>query len=671
MNNLKFILPLFLMLYSCSTLQYAKQDLVKNEIQIDTDNIIAKSFYGGGVQWEPNDYDSMSNEQWDRLLDRVSAMKLGYIRCIISSYTYFLGMHDGKPQFIWDENPIVNTGKSHLKRGKSVGVPKDKHNFTDQDWINLARRQWQDLIRILEFCQSNDIDVMFGDWAFPNDTKFYYISVDDPNYAYAIGQCVNFLIKEKGFTCIKEYNLGNEVNINPNHYTWKNWSQGVRNIYAEFTRLGINKDIKIVGPDGGYWKDLWFNNTITQLADEVKVIDYHWYINNDWLLTNRVEDEMRIMRFFTQQANPSIPNIFGEVGVRDGHNTSTDQHKGIKTFEYAVGMADIFIQSLRAGWTAVVAWAMDDAMHYHVTGDVKEWGFWNSIGDKNGDTEIRPWYYTWSLLSQYFPKGSSILYSNSFNNNGLNGIAIRTPDGHISYAIVNNRDFSQSVSVKIPNSKRKVDVAKFSFFENNKPTDKQGFPVHDIIYKNVDFETGLDLYFPSKGFILLTTSIGNIPEISTNTSQLIDPLEGLGRIHSHSKNLGMNGYSKHYDFVGDSGGPDFGFGKFKQDRSTIHPASNDEKAFIIYHFDGIRDFDIQVSGNGTVEGRFTIYGSTDGVEWKKIETEFSEPELTIWNWYHSNLKPSKDLNMVNYLKIELDPKGDFQSSRLRYITISK
>ena len=85
-----------------------------------------------------------------------------------------------------------------------------------------------------------------------------------------------------------------------NGYSWEKWKKSILNLRSELDKRGLN-DIEIVGPDGGYWgTDVWFNKTLTELDSVVPVIDYHWYINKDWTFTNRVEDETRMFRFFTQ-----------------------------------------------------------------------------------------------------------------------------------------------------------------------------------------------------------------------------------------------------------------------------------------------------------------------------------------------------------------------------------
>lgn len=676
MKKTKKLIYLLVLTICCLSSTLNAKESSKNDIIIDPNFVIQSDFYGGAVQWEPNDVDAMNEAQWERLLKRVEFMKLGYIRCVIRPYAYCYGFENGKPQYIWDKKHKVASGDASQPRGRSLGLPQSRI-LSDAEWHSIGSRQWEDLLKILKFCQEQNIDVMLGEWGFPDDKNMYFLQPDDPKYAEIIAECVKYLVDKKGFTCVKQYNMGNEVNINPLSYSWENWSQGIRNLYAAFEKRNLAEKVVFVGPDGGYWKNLWFNNTLNQLSKEVKVLDYHWYIDRNWLNTNRVEDEMRIMRFFTSLTRPEMPIVFGEVGVREGHNEKTDQHNGIRTFDYGVGMADIMIQSMRAGWSAVTAWDMDDAMHYHSTGDVKIWGFWNSMGASQGrpeDEEIRPWFYVWSLLSRHFPKGSDILYSNSFRRNGLNCVAVKSPDGNVSFAIVNNSDFQQSVNLKIRALTNSVSLNKYTYFDNDRPVDADGFPVVKEVIKEANLSgTGVQIDFDGEGMVLLSTMgiKNNIPKFTTVVKELYDPLDGLQRLHSHSKNLGMNGFAEHYDECDGPTGPLFFFPNFLNDPTTIHPSTDNEEAYISYAFNNLTNFEIGVSGISSIKNRFKVYGSTDGASWNEITIEYPEPVLTIRDWYHTTLKPASKSDKYNYIKIAMNPNGRFDSSRIREVKLFK
>lgn len=657
---------IILSLCALFTTKAENKKLPQNIIQVNTDFVLQNSYYGGAMQWEPNDRDAMTEAQWERLFSRVRYMKLGYIRCCIMPYFYCFGFNGNTPKMVWNTDS----------------------NTVNAEWFANSDRYMKDLYRFLDFCKKENIDVLLGEWWRPNNVEWrqavpvklpkYAIELDDPLYAEQVAQMVNHLVKDKGFTCIKQFNLGNEVNLLAGvpgmGYTWEKWKKSIQNLHSNFKRDGLG-DIKIVGPDGGYWgEDVWFNKTLEQLDKEVSVIDYHWYIDKDWTLTNRVEDETRMFRFFTQLNNKDKKNIWGEMGIRDGHNEIFDQQTQLHSVWYGTFVADALIQTLRSGWSAGAAWGMDDAMHYKDdTEEQKIWGFWNSIAEQKGKPEeaaIRPWFYTWSLLSRNFPKGSQIIYSNSFRTQHLNCVAAKTPDGNISFAITNTADFQQSVTLQIPTIENKQNLNKYVYFENDRPVDANGFPVVKEVIKKANLKKGIRIDFPASGFVMLTTIGAGKPEIKSNGSQFIDPMEGLQLMFDYSKNLGINGFAKHPDACG-SISPAWNFSRIKYDYGTIHPSTNTETAYVTYKFDGLTDFKIAVSGTEKIDGRFKVFGSADNKTWSEIEFSFPKPELTIWRWFHTALSPKTKLNGFNYLKIEMNPNGWFDSSRVREVRISK
>lgn len=637
-----------------------------NPIIVDTDYVVNDYYYGGAVQWEPGDRDALTAAQWKRLSERVEFMKLGYIRCCVMPYHYCFGYKEYDPILIWNMDSTK----------------------VDSRWYANSKRFMNDLYRQLEFCKKNDIDVMLGEWwkpgggwnqAVPVDLPKYTLeSVDDPRYAVQVAELVKHLVVDKGFTCIKQFNLGNEVNLvanDPNSgYSWEKWKKSILNLKAELNKRGLN-DIKIVGPDGGYWgNDLWFNKTLNELDSVVSVIDYHWYINKEWTLNNRVEDETRMMHFFAQMKDTANVNVWGEVGIRDGHDETFDQHTLIHQWWYGTFVADALIQTLRSGWSAGAAWGMDDAMHYKDDLDEqKRWGFWNSIAEQKNKPEeanIRPWFYTWSLMSRNIPKGSKILYSNSYRTQNLNCVAALTPSGDLTFAITNTADFAQSVTVQIPTVVNKPTVNKYVYFEDDYPVDAEGFPVVKEVLENVDFTTGVTIDFPAKGFVMLTTNGGSKPEIVKNDKVMVDPMEGIQRMFDHSDNLGMNGFAEFYDKC-ELSTPEFQFYKVLFDYGTIHPSTNEESAFVTYQFEDLNNFEIKVTGVETVEDRFKVYVSNDNKEWQEVELSYTQPEMSIWRFVHSTMTPKNKLDGFNYLKIEMIPNGYFANTRLREVKIEK
>lgn len=658
-------LLIFIFCITCANNLFAQVISKKaNIIEVNTDNVIVENYYGGSVQWEPNDRDAMTEKQWDRLLQRVEFMELGYIRCCINAYYYCLGFSEtNQPLYIWDTESIKKS---------------------DKKWIEESKRLMCDLYRILSFCQKHNIKVMLGDWGAPNNShgappfielQRYTLNWGDPKYAQISADLIEHLINDKKFTCISQFNLGNEVNMWPETISWHSWSTSMKSLYSNLQKKGLSDKIALVGPDGGYWSLLWFNETIDKLNKEVNVIDYHWYIVNDWLLTNRVEDEMRVMRFFTSLNNPKKENIFGEIGIRDGHIEILDQQSQVGDFWYGVAMTDALVQSMRAGWSAAVAWDMDDSMHYKDdTKHLKKWGFWNSIAEQKGNPEeanIRPWFYTWSLLSQHFTPGSKIYYSNSFGMQGINTVTAISSEGDISCVIVNNRDFGQNITVQIPNVINELQLNKYVYFENVRPIDKNGFPIIADKIKSVNLAKGISINLHSKGVVLLTTKGCTIkPILKKNEEEMFDTMDGLQLMYQHSENLGMNGFVKHYNECKENT-PNFNFERVENDRSTIHPSTNDLSAYIVYKFNNLASFEISVSGKDFIKGRYLIYNSTDGITWTPVQFDMTTLKSSLWMWQHSMLYPTSPLKDCNYLKIEMIPLGVAENTRIRDVKLMK
>ncbi len=63
--------------------------------------------------------------------------------------------------------------------------------------------------------------------------------------------------------------------------------------------------------------------------------------------------------------------------------------------------------------------------------NLKQWGFWNSLGGQDGypasDLNLRPWYYAWSVLSRSFPAGAQALTAPSTGLAGVRVAAVRIP----------------------------------------------------------------------------------------------------------------------------------------------------------------------------------------------------------------------------------------------------
>jgi hypothetical protein len=470
-------------------------------INVFNDDILVKSYIGNGVMWDAYPSFNISENSWKKVFERVSYMKLNFIRLMVGANDYCI-------TFPKDGTPIYNFENNKIKR----------------------------VCRILDYCQAHNVDVILGDWNNPQgknkgiDSSKHELSWDgidetDPRWTEMIGKFLDFLIKRKGYTCIKYFNLGNE----PNGWwssckSFDTWKVSILNLDKELKIIHLRDKIKIVGPDASGADD-WIKKIISdkELCKVIDAYEVHRYAVENELQNETYLKEMHYYRDYITKNDPNGAKkklFMGEVGMLTGKN-EFDQQKDIATFQYGVWMADFVVQSMNAGLAGLIAWDLDDAMHTSRRikkgddindFDWKEWGFWDSFGNEKGHPELtkpRPWFFTWSLLSKFVPKGSQVLYTTPTGVIGLHISAskfISNRKTYYTFIIVNYNNDEKAVTIHLTDIGIKNMVFKqYDYFENNIAVDRSGFPVSKRKIKIENSSKGITAELPSKGVLILTT----------------------------------------------------------------------------------------------------------------------------------------------------------------------
>ncbi len=207
------------------------------------------------------------------------------------------------------------------------------------------------------------------------------------------------------------------------------------------------------------------------------------------------------------------PVIFGEIGVlyKTGELgeeykkllpqkpfASEDSQLHVYDYVYGIDAADALIQSMKAGFQGASAWMLDDAMH--TIGDLgdknqlKVWGFWNSLGTEllndEKEEEIRPWFFTWSLMCRYFLPGMEIFNPENeelFPN--LRVVAGRKGE-EATIALLNAGDSTYTFCLKMNVGSSKQDFAVYSYTQTGYKTDENSFPVAESVARAKDLLSG-------------------------------------------------------------------------------------------------------------------------------------------------------------------------------------
>ena len=160
--------------YSCSTgteISDRKSTLSQSIVCISSNVVINDNYIGNGAQWDPyqlnygNGEMKLSESDWQKLYARLDFMRPQFIRVMTNTKS------------------IIYDGKLSLE-------------------LNLDR-----LSPILDYCQSRNVTVMFGDWG-DGMVNAKNNSINESNLSFA-AQYVDFLIHKKGYSCIKYYNMIN------------------------------------------------------------------------------------------------------------------------------------------------------------------------------------------------------------------------------------------------------------------------------------------------------------------------------------------------------------------------------------------------------------------------------------------------------------------------------
>jgi len=465
-----------------------------DSITIKSDKI-TQHYLGNGVQWGGYDIlepwtgnPTLSDEDWNTLFQRVQFMRPPLVRIMVSSG--------------W--NYMVN---NQYNPAKSEPV----------------------LIKILDFCQQQDISVILGEWGHTGGTAI------DQTWLNNSASFLQWLLETKGYTCIKYFTMVNEPNgswssINGNYTLWK---QLVEAFHSKLVDKGIASRIKMLGPDIAIWNSSqthWISEARFDIGTILGAYDIHTYPTETDTRDGSYQTMIETYRKLGPASHPMIMGEFGfkyasgsELGNKNAQRIANDPYASddsnmmIYDAFYGVDVADAIMQNMLGGYAGLILWNLDDAM-YNIDGytstRLKRWGFWNILGaEKFGnatDENIRPWFYPTSLLCRYFPAGTEIFSIELPSKKGLRAIAGHK-DGKYTIAIVNSNHVSYSVSLAFEEGIMLSPMKAYKYTagaetEFTATTDQHGFAAPYQTDLSLDFTNGqsVSLSLQAQSFWLYT-----------------------------------------------------------------------------------------------------------------------------------------------------------------------
>lgn len=193
----------------------------------------------------------------------------------------------------------------------------------------------------------------------------------------------------------------------------------------------------------------------------------------------------------------------------EGHPFTKGSDCNMLCYDYFYGldMPLLAMEVMNNGFSGLAVWMLDDAMHSNGdTGrpeDLKIWGFWNILGNevfhRPEEEQIRPWYYTWSLMCRYFPAGCNIVRTDLPAGNGIYAVAAIW-QGYMTVAMVNISKNDASLRLHLPSPLH--EAALYVYEENKQEVDPDGYPVP--VQTGISIEKDYECTLKANSFKLLT-----------------------------------------------------------------------------------------------------------------------------------------------------------------------
>ena len=466
-------------------------------LRIDiTEEVVTHGYVGNGIQWDAYPEAelwgaSISDADWQKLFRRLDFMKPHFVRCLINSpFRYY----------------VKETGEY------------DKSRNTES------------LKRLLQYCQDNDITVMFGEYNPPTwDMK------QDPAWIDMAVDYLAYLVNDLGFTCIKYYNLFNEPDgswssTNGDYEMWKGmvlmFNRKMRQYPSLSRKVRFAVPDIVVGyrnPESLYEPYEWIGQSAIDMDSIAGIYDVHAYPGQHEVRSGQFGD---MINDYVTRVPAGKKIVLGEAGFKyykkedsalmsvhlrraaaSPLTRGTDCNMMVYDFFYGLDMPLLCMTVMNAGFSGMAVWMLDDAMHSNgdkadIT-DIKLWGMWNILGEeifgRPGEEEMRPWFYTWALMCRCFPRGTDILKVKYGDSNGICVVAGRSDD-KITVAMVNTGDNDRVLEIGLPCSIS--DARVYVYREDLMPADEEGFPVP--LSKGVSINNIYTVLLKAQSFMLIT-----------------------------------------------------------------------------------------------------------------------------------------------------------------------
>ena len=389
--------------------------------------------------------DGSKESDWQYVTSRVKAMELQKLRVMVL------------PQWYEPVNDNNNPEEADLKK------------------FSFDSPEMQSLYKVLDLAQEQNMDVCMVVWGCPVG-----VSMLDPGYSHVttcfmadpskegiwitgptdydewaenFSTLIKYLIEDKGYTCVNEITPMNEPDGGP-LLTSAEYIKMARILDSRFKKDRIRDKVKFNLSDNTDTRTFYLADCAENLSDVADVFNSHTYIfgynvSNDSIF-NWEWNNVAIA------ARAGKKHLVGEFG--SNLCVGATRQKDIDLYARGVLMTRLVLNFFNAGASGVSYWSLID-QYYGKDADyqqMQQLGLWKYIKEAyrsdstydriKTDYEVRPQYYSYSLLTRFLKPGAEI-YPIDLNDSFAIGSAFLNTNGKWTYVFANATDSAKFIAV--------------------------------------------------------------------------------------------------------------------------------------------------------------------------------------------------------------------------------
>lgn len=360
-------------------------------------------------------------------------------------------------------------------------------NYDSPD-VDFECTEMQALYKILDICEKYGINVDLSWYGAYTTFKSYdgqyegsWLGYDEigwvsaprktddfdgyAEYAENIAVGLDYLINEKGYTCIWGFSVIAEMFMNGNNViSWSDYTECCEVIRARLEKDGLLEKTQFIGTSNMCNQVKWFEEEQAAMVDIYDVFgigNYLWDNNSEFEAAEfYFEDIMKVCEKYGKGL--VISEFCQGLHFLDAVNkTDID--------DYTAGMyiARFMIAAVQNGVSALNHYILGDT--FFTNAYVHTMGLW-MYRDKAW--KAHPEYYFWGLICKYTDIGSEI-YPIESKDKDVMMIAFKLPDGSWSYMIANNGASTKKVAVVNTKTDKPASMSAYKITESLIPEDRE------------------------------------------------------------------------------------------------------------------------------------------------------------------------------------------------------